>query len=74
MIAGRLARALADEWAAYAKPGSPVAQAGGHLDAAGPMVVSATPAADGSLIVRVAQDGGATGFAALDPDAAAGLG
>ena len=72
-IAARLARSLAEEWAEYARPGSPVALAGGDIADAGPRVVAAGLSAPDTLLVRVVHDRTA-GFAPLDPDAAAGLG
>jgi hypothetical protein len=72
-IAHRAARAIAEEWAAYARPGSPVALAGGDIADDGPQVVAAEHTAPDTLRVVVAQDH-ASGFAALDPEAAAGLG
>lgn len=72
-IGERLARSLAEEWAAYAKPGSPVALSGGNIASDGPKVVSATTFNAETLVVRVQHDQSA-GFAALDPQAAAGAG
>jgi len=69
----RSARAIAEEFAAYAKPGSPVAEAGGNLADAGPQVVRAELAGGNRLLLDVAHDG-AGGFAELDGDAAAGVG
>ena len=71
--AQRLARSLAEEWAEYARPGSPVALAGGAIADGGPEVVGAKLQDLNTLLVEVAQDHSA-GFAALDPDAAAGTG
>ena len=71
--ASRAARALAEAFAAYAKPGSPVALAGGDIADQGPQVIRAAPAGANRLRLDVAHDQ-ATGFQALDPDAAAGLG
>jgi hypothetical protein len=71
--AQRLARSLAEEWAEYARPNSPVALAGGNLAEDGPKVVSAKLQGANTLLVKVTQDRSA-GFAALDPDAAAGVG
>ncbi len=73
MIGERLARALAEEWAAYAKPGSPVALSGGNIASDGPQVVSATAFNADTLVVKVLHDQSA-GFAPLDPQAAAGAG
>ncbi|WP_236038338.1 hypothetical protein, partial [Belnapia arida] len=71
--AQRLARSLAEEWAEYARPNSPVALAGGNLAEDGPKVVTAKLQDANTLLVKVTQDRSA-GFAALDPDAAAGVG
>ena len=73
MIGARLARSLAEEWAAYAKSGSPVALAGGNIASDGPKVVSATTASADTLVVKVLHDQSAS-FAPLDPQAAAGIG
>jgi hypothetical protein len=72
-IGERLARSLAEEWAAYAKPGSPVALDGGDIASDGPRVVAATAVASDTLAVKVVHDR-ATGFAPLDAEAAAGIG
>ena len=72
-IGERVARSLAEEWAAYAKPGSPVALEGGNIASDGPRVVAATAVAADTLVIKVAHDR-AAGFAPLDADAAAGLG
>jgi Ca2+-binding RTX toxin-like protein len=69
----RSARAIAESFAEYAKPGSPVALAGGDIADEGPQVVAATRIGANQLRLDVAHDG-AAGFAALDPDAAAGIG
>ena len=73
MVAERVARSLAQEWAAYAKPGSPVALAGGNIDDLGPQVISATHVGQTQLELKVRFDA-ATKLAALDPDAAKGVG
>ncbi len=73
MIGARLARSLAEEWAAYAKPGSPMALAGGNIPSDGPKVVSATTVAADTVVVKVVHDRAST-FALLDPDAIAGVG
>jgi hypothetical protein len=73
IVAGRIARVAAEEFAAYAKPGSPVALAGGNIASDGPQVVAATRLEPTRLQVDVRHDG-AAGFAALDADAAAGAG
>lgn len=73
IIAGRVARVAAEEWAAYAKPGSPIAAAGGNIASDGPQVVAATLLDPARLQVDVRHDG-AAGFAALDAVAAGGEG
>jgi hypothetical protein len=73
VIAERIARSLAQQWAEYAKPGSPVALAGGQVDDLGPEVVEAAPVAARELLLTVDFDE-ASSLAALDPDAAAGVG
>ncbi|HEV7263510.1 MAG TPA: hypothetical protein VGN83_01115 [Falsiroseomonas sp.] len=69
----RAARAIAEEFAAYAKPGSPVAAAGGNIADAGPQVIRAELVGGNQLRIDVAHDA-AAGFQALDADAAAGIG
>ncbi|CAH2601246.1 conserved protein of unknown function [Rhodovastum atsumiense] len=71
----RLARSIADTFAAKARPGSPVACAGGHVDALGPEANQATPVNGNPtrLLVRVAQDA-ATGLKPLNATAAGGVG
>jgi len=73
LLADRIALSLAQQWAQYAKPGSPVALAGGNIDDLGPQVVQATPVGDNQLLLKVAFDA-ASSLAALDADAARGLG
>ncbi len=69
----RSARSIAEEFAEYAKPGSPIAQAGGNIANLGPQVIRATKVGDNQLRLDVAHDA-ATGFASLDGDAANGTG
>jgi hypothetical protein len=69
----RMARALAETWASYAKPGSPVAAAGGNIDDHGPRVAEAAVVGTNQLSLRFAFDG-ASRLQILDPDAARGLG
>ncbi len=69
----RSARAVAEAFAAYAKPGSPVAQAGGNIADEGPQVVTAAIVAPNQLRLDVRHDH-AGGFGALDADAAQGIG
>jgi hypothetical protein len=73
LLAHRIALSLAQEWAAYAQPGSPVALAGGAIANLGPQVVAASPTGANTLDVQLAPDV-ATGLQPLDPDAAQGLG
>lgn len=71
--ATRIALSLAEEWAAYAKPGSPVALAGGNIDNLGPHVVQATVSAPNQLMLKVQFDA-AGSLAPLDAAAAQGVG
>lgn len=73
VIGSRLARSLAEEWAAYAKPGSPVELSRGDIASEGPQVVSATAVSADTVVLRVAHDQSA-GFGPLDPEAAGGVG
>jgi hypothetical protein len=69
----RAARGIAEALAAYAKPGSPVALAGGNIADDGPMAVAATPVGADALRIDLRHDV-ATRLAPLDPDAARGVG
>ncbi|NGM19522.1 hypothetical protein G3576_05820 [Roseomonas stagni] len=69
----RVARAVAESLAPYAKAGSPIATAGGDIADEGPEVVAATPVGANQLRIDVAHDR-AGGFRALDADAARGVG
>jgi hypothetical protein len=71
--ATRIALSLAQEWAGYAKPGSPVALAGGNIDNLGPEVVQATVSAPNQLMLHVHFDA-ASSLAPLDAAAAQGVG
>jgi hypothetical protein len=73
LIAARIARGVAEEWAEYARPGSPVAAAAGNIASDGPRVVAATPLDPTRVQVDVVHDG-ATGFQPLSAGAAEGLG
>ncbi len=73
LIADRAARTIAEDWAAYARPGSPVLAAGGDIADVGPRVLAAERIGPDTLRLSVAQDQGG-GFAPLDPDAARGIG
>ncbi|MFZ4406527.1 MAG: hypothetical protein ACOYOH_04260 [Paracraurococcus sp.] len=69
----RIATSVAEEFAAYAKPGSPVALAGGNIDNLGPQVIAATVSAPNQLMLKVQFDA-ASSLAALDGAAAQGVG
>jgi hypothetical protein len=69
----RAARAIAEAFAAQAKPGSPVASAGGRLADEGPQVTAAQKVAWNQLRVDVTHDQ-ASSFRTLDADAARGVG
>jgi hypothetical protein len=73
IIAARTARSLAELWAPFALPGSPVNLAGGNLNNTGPLAVQAVQVGERQLSVSFVFDQ-ATGFAPVDPDAAAGVG
>jgi hypothetical protein len=72
-IALRAARSLAEAWAEHAKPGSPVALAGGNLADDGPRALQAERVSEHEVAVHVAFDV-AAGFSPLEADAAAGTG
>jgi Ca2+-binding RTX toxin-like protein len=69
----RSARAVAEAFAPYAKPGSPIALAGGNIADEGPRVVTATAVGTSQLRIDVLHDK-AGGFRSLDADAARGVG
>jgi hypothetical protein len=75
LIAQRIALSLAEHFASLAKPGSPIALAGGNIADDGPQAIAAARIASdpNSALVRVRHDQ-AEGLAELDPDAAAGRG
>jgi hypothetical protein len=75
ILVDRLARSIAESFSQYALPDSPVATAGGNIDNLGPRVTSAEVPANqpNQLLLTVTHDA-TSGFKALDPDAAAGLG
>lgn len=73
LIANRAARAVAEQWAEFARPGSWVAQLGGDIASDGPRVVAATALDAMRLQVDVRHDA-TTGFAPLSAGAEAGLG
>jgi hypothetical protein len=73
LAADRIAVSLAEEWAAYAKPGSPVAIAGGNIGNLGPKVVQATQTGPDHLTLKVAFDV-ASSLRPLDDAAARGVG
>ncbi len=74
MIADRVARALAEVWADHAKPGSPVALAGGDIAGTGPQAVSAWRVDADTLRVADGHDRSLSLRAPLDPEAAQGVG
>jgi hypothetical protein len=74
MIADRVARALAELWADHARPGSPVALAGGDIASDGPKAVAAWRVDADTLRVAVVHDRSASLQAQLDPEAAQGVG
>ena len=73
LIADRIARAVAEDWAEFAQPGSPVAVAGGNIADHGPRVVQAQQIDATRLKVDVQHDAAPT-FGALGASAAEGLG
>lgn len=74
-LAHRIAVSFAQTFAAYAKPGSPVANAGGQIDDLGPQVVKADPVAGhpDQLQLTVTYDA-ASHLSPLDAVAASGTG
>jgi hypothetical protein len=72
-VAARAARSIAELWASHAKPGSPVALAGGAVADDGPVATSVQQTAARTLSVTFTLDH-ANGLAPLDADAAAGVG
>ena len=68
-----MARALAETWAAHAKPGSPAATANGDIDDHGPQATTAAVVGANQIQVRFSFDA-ASRLQALDADAARGLG
>jgi hypothetical protein len=72
-LVDRLARSVAESFAQYALPNSPLA--GGNIDNLGPQVTGAAVTSNqpNQLLLTVTHDA-ASGFRTLDPDAAAGLG
>ncbi|MCB4822826.1 hypothetical protein [Roseicella aerolata] len=73
LAANRIAVSLAEEWAAYAKPGSPVALAGGNVGNLGPQVVQARLTGPDHLTLNVAFDA-ASSLRPLDDAATRGVG
>lgn len=74
IIAARAAQTIAEDWAAYAKPGSPVALSGGDIPDVGPRVVAAERIGPDSLRLTVTQDQGLGLLPAADSEAARGVG
>jgi hypothetical protein len=74
-LAGRLALSVAQEFAAHARPGSPVALAGGQVNDLGPEVVGVEAVAGSPSQLRLTVDfDAAGGLAPLDATAASGAG
>ncbi|MGG5809827.1 DUF4214 domain-containing protein [Falsiroseomonas sp. CW058] len=73
VIAARIARGAAEEWARFALPGSPVAQNGGNIASQGPEVISAKWVDGVTLLVDVRHDA-AFGFVDLNEVASRGVG
>ncbi|CAH2605544.1 conserved protein of unknown function (plasmid) [Rhodovastum atsumiense] len=75
LLVDRLARSIADTFADQARPGSPVALAGGHIDALGPEARRAMPVPGNAdqILVEVVHDA-ATGFDPLSGAASEGTG
>ena len=73
ILSHRIALTIAEEFAAYAKPGSVVALGGGNIDDHGPQVINAVQTGASQLVLTVGLDQ-ATNLLPLDPDAARGLG
>ena len=71
LVAGRLARAIAETFAQYAQPNSPVAN--GTLDAFGPQAVAAAVVSDTQVLVTAALDD-ANLSKSLSAEAAGGIG
>lgn len=72
LIDSRLALSIAQTFAQYALPGSPIAT--GNIDAYGPEVMSAVAIGNDQVLVTAAPDAGATLNPALDGDASSGVG
>ncbi len=75
-LVSRLAVSIANEFAQYAQPGSPVALAGGVLDAAGPQAISVQAMAGhpDQLLVQLALAPGSSSIQPLSAAAADGAG
>ncbi len=76
ILAARIAPSVADAFAQYALPGSPLALASGHVDDSGPQAVRVdwVPAQPTQVIVTLQNDPSALGLEPLGAEAAAGLG
>ncbi len=76
VLAARIAPSVADAFAQYALPGSPLALAGGHVADSGPQAVRVdwVPAQPTQVIVTLQDDPSALGLEPLGAEAAAGLG
>ncbi len=75
-LAARVAPSVADAFAQYALPGSPLALANGHVDDSGPQAVRVdwVPAQPTQVIVTLQDDPSALGLEPLGAEAAVGLG
>jgi hypothetical protein len=73
ILSRRIALVIAEEFAAYAKPGSIIALNGGNIDDHGPQVVNAVQTGASQLVLTARLDQAAT-LQPLDSDAARGLG
>ncbi|MCB4821869.1 hypothetical protein LHA35_09010, partial [Roseicella sp. GB24] len=73
LVAGRAARSIAEAFAAYAKDGSVVKLANGNIADTGPIAIQAQQTGPRQVAVTLQFDG-ATKLAALDADAATGIG
>lgn|GEM_PF-1993731 len=73
LIALRAARSIAEGWAEYARPGSPLAASGGDIANEGPEVVAAHRYGANGVELDIRHDH-ANGFQVLDAEAQAGTG
>ncbi len=73
LLSHRIALVVAEEFSAYAKPGSVIALGGGNIDDHGPQVVNAVQSGASQLILTARLDQ-TVGLLPPDHDAASGLG